>query len=99
MDRRLIILETRFDTILPTLATKTDVLELKAKLKQEIMDSFSELKGNISELKDTIGARNTRMAAFHNDIRAEMLGFKLPLLPSRPKPLYNRRLQYLTPGK
>jgi hypothetical protein len=36
MDRRLIILETRFDIILPTLATKTDLLELRAELRSEM---------------------------------------------------------------
>lgn len=30
LDRRLTVLETRFDTILPTLATKADLAELKA---------------------------------------------------------------------
>lgn len=36
LDRRLTILETRFDTILPTLATKADLSELKAELRAEI---------------------------------------------------------------
>jgi hypothetical protein len=36
VDRRLTILETRFDTILPTLATKADLAELKAELKGDI---------------------------------------------------------------
>lgn len=36
MDRRLIILETRFDTILPTLATKADLAKLRADLHQEM---------------------------------------------------------------
>jgi hypothetical protein len=35
-DRRLTILEPRVDTILPMLATKADVAELKAELKAEI---------------------------------------------------------------
>jgi hypothetical protein len=43
MDRRLIILETRFDTILPTLATKTDLIELKAELKEELRDLKAEI--------------------------------------------------------
>jgi hypothetical protein len=37
LDRRLTILETRFDTILPMLATKADLAELKAELKAEIV--------------------------------------------------------------
>jgi hypothetical protein len=36
MDRRLIILETRFDTILPTLATKADLISLKSELRADI---------------------------------------------------------------
>lgn len=36
MDRRLIVLETRFDTILPTLATKADLIELRAEMREMI---------------------------------------------------------------
>jgi hypothetical protein len=41
--RRLTILETRFDTILPTLATKTNLAELKAELKTEIRAESARL--------------------------------------------------------
>ncbi|GAB3420293.1 hypothetical protein NX774_17235 [Massilia agilis] len=40
LDRRLTILETRFDTILPTLATKADVAELKSELKTLLLGYF-----------------------------------------------------------
>lgn len=40
IDRRLTILETRFDTILPTLATKTDLAELKSELKSAMFAYF-----------------------------------------------------------
>ncbi|UUZ55523.1 hypothetical protein LP419_07635 [Massilia sp. H-1] len=43
MDRRLTILETRFDTILPTLATKHD-LEL---LRVEIYRGFDNLRDSL----------------------------------------------------
>jgi hypothetical protein len=33
LDRRVTILETRFDTVLPTLATKADLAEVKSQLK------------------------------------------------------------------
>ncbi|WLI88529.1 hypothetical protein Q4S45_17620 [Massilia sp. R2A-15] len=36
MDRRLIILETRFDVILPTIATKSDLIELRSQLDARI---------------------------------------------------------------
>lgn len=40
LDRRLTILETRFDTILPTLATKSDLAELKSELKTLLLTYF-----------------------------------------------------------
>lgn len=43
LDRRLTILETRFDSILPTLATRTDLAELKAELKEEIHVEIDKL--------------------------------------------------------
>jgi hypothetical protein len=43
LDRRLTILETRFDTILPTLATKADLAELRAELKAEIRSESAKL--------------------------------------------------------
>ena len=45
MDRRITILETRFDTILPTLATKADLAELRAELKGDV----HSLKADISK--------------------------------------------------
>jgi hypothetical protein len=43
MDRRLIILETRFDTVLPTLATKADLGELKGALKGDVATLRTEM--------------------------------------------------------
>ncbi|TFW35791.1 hypothetical protein [Massilia horti] len=43
LDRRLTILETRFDTILPTLATKADLAELRAELKAEFKSEINGL--------------------------------------------------------
>jgi hypothetical protein len=43
LDRRLTVLETRFDTILPTLATKADLAELKAELKAEFKTEIGQL--------------------------------------------------------
>jgi hypothetical protein len=44
MDTRLTALETRFDTILPTLATKADFAELKS----EFSDLKTEMHANIT---------------------------------------------------
>jgi hypothetical protein len=62
MDTRLIILETRFDTILPALATKTDLVQLKAELKQEFRDGLGEL--------------NARVITFHGDMRSKLRELK-----------------------
>lgn len=43
LDRRVTILETRFDTILPMLATKADLAELKAELRSEIRAESARL--------------------------------------------------------
>lgn len=43
LDRRLTVLETRFDTILPTLATKADLADVKAELKADIFGVKADL--------------------------------------------------------
>lgn len=43
LEHRMTVLETRWDAILPTLATKADLAELKAELKSELRELvFSE---------------------------------------------------------
>jgi len=44
MDRRLVVLETRFDVILPTLATKHDLELLRADLKADINAGIESLR-------------------------------------------------------
>jgi hypothetical protein len=61
MDRRLIVLETRFDTILPNLATKTDLIELKAELKADIAESRVALRAE--------------MRSMHSELKASMQKF------------------------
>jgi hypothetical protein len=43
MDKRLVILETRFDTVLPTLATKADLAALEQRLTKEIHSAMSRM--------------------------------------------------------
>jgi hypothetical protein len=49
LDRRLTVLERRFDTILPMLATKADLAELKAELKAEIRVECAKMKADLSK--------------------------------------------------
>lgn len=52
MDRRLIVLETRFDTILPTLATKSDLEALRA----EVQVGFGSLRGDFQSEMEKLRA-------------------------------------------
>ncbi|WP_164557980.1 hypothetical protein HF313_10245 [Massilia atriviolacea] len=48
MDRRLTVLETRFDTILPTLATKADVADVSIrmeKMRSDLSEKIDALRG------------------------------------------------------
>ena len=50
LDRRLTVLETRFDTILPTLATKQDLAELRSDYNLLRVD-FGMLRGEFEKLR------------------------------------------------
>lgn len=65
MDKRLIVLETRFDTILPTLATKTDLVGLKAELREEMGTLRTDMRAMNGELR-------TEMRAMHGELKADM---------------------------
>lgn len=67
MDRRLIILETRFDTILPTLATKADLIGLRAELKGDNMELRTEFRSEIHSMEGRLKAEMQKM---HNWIVA-----------------------------
>jgi uncharacterized protein YceH (UPF0502 family) len=54
MDRRLIVLETRFDTILPTLATKADLIELRAELKADMSKLGADLRAEMASLRTEV---------------------------------------------
>ena len=44
VDKRLTVLETRFDVILPTLATKADLADLRADLRTEMAVGFERIR-------------------------------------------------------
>ncbi|HEX9172297.1 MAG TPA: hypothetical protein VF861_06520 [Telluria sp.] len=50
MDRRLTILETRFDTVLPTLATKADLAELRADVRVELAQMRAEIRAESARI-------------------------------------------------
>jgi hypothetical protein len=49
MDRRLTVLETRFDTILPNLATKSDLESLRAEMRVEMERLRTEVAEKIND--------------------------------------------------
>ncbi|NHZ78535.1 hypothetical protein F2P44_04445 [Massilia sp. CCM 8695] len=54
MDRRLTVLETRFDTILATLATKADLAELRVGLVDLCMRSNNELRLEMEKMRSEL---------------------------------------------
>lgn len=76
MDRRLIVLETRFDTILPTLATKTDLIGMKSELKADIGELRAEMRSlhgeSRAEMRDLIAKLQQQST---NMVIAVVLGF------------------------
>lgn len=51
VESRLTGLETRFDTILPTLATKADLVGLGVELRAEFMPQFEALRSQIGDVR------------------------------------------------
>ena len=91
LDRRLVVLETRFDTILPTLATKADLERLEAgsalratefrgEYKGEMAELRAEIKQEMAELREALLAKlHSAMASMYKWIAATcvtlILGF------------------------
>jgi hypothetical protein len=57
MDRRLTVLETRFDTILPTLATKSDLESLRSEMRVEMEKFRSEFRRDMDKLRVEVGEK------------------------------------------
>ena len=77
LDRRLTVLETRFDTILPTLATKADLGALRLeveKIRSELLGKIDavgcELRGKIDALGCELRGEMSELAS---DLREEMV--------------------------
>ena len=84
LEERVTILETRFDTILPTLATKEDIARLEGK-----MDSMNE------RLEGKMGAMEERLEG-KMDAMNERLEGKIEGLDSKIDAMGNRLLIRLT---
>ncbi|UXH76331.1 hypothetical protein [Roseateles amylovorans] len=58
MDKRLITLETKWRTVIPTLATKADLSDLEGRLRAEMHKGFGEMQ------RWVIGTTLASVAAF-----------------------------------
>jgi hypothetical protein len=75
-DRRLTIIETRFDTILPLLATKADLAEVRGELSASKAEIKADLAQTRTELKAEIRAESGRVAKWMATIAITMfIGF------------------------
>ena len=72
VERRLNALETRFDTILPTLATKADIGDLKG--------DIGDLKGDIGDLKADMGSLNAAIGVVAGDAKSSVAEAKAAII-------------------
>ena len=68
LDRRLVVLETRFDTILPTLATKTDLAELRVDFERLFSSLYTRMNDEINKMRDL----QARLTDEMNKLRVEV---------------------------
>lgn len=83
MDRRLTVLETRFDTILPALATKGDLEALRAEFRgdsEKQRGEFEKLRGEFEKLRGEFEKLRGEFEKFRDEVlcaleksRADML--------------------------
>ena len=71
LDRRLVVLETRFDTILPTLATKADLERLEARWALRAAEFRAEFKQDMAELRAEF---KQDMAELRAEFKRDMAG-------------------------
>jgi hypothetical protein len=96
MDRRLTILETRFDTILPTLATKHDLDLLRGELRGEMDKLRAEL---LVELHKAIHVQTKWMIGLFLSMLLAMLGLNFAMLNAiKSIPVAQQRIPASAPG-
>ena len=76
IEERVTVLETRFDTILPTLATKADVAVVATEITrlEGKMDAMNE------RLEGKMDAMNERMDAMGNRLLIKFVGIMIPAI-------------------
>ncbi|MFB9242267.1 hypothetical protein IV454_16860 [Massilia antarctica] len=75
-ERRLAVLETRFDTILPTLATKADLADLRVEINGKMDKLRLDLSGEMSGLRLDL---YEKMNSLRLDLNEKMSGLRLDL--------------------
>jgi hypothetical protein len=76
MEHRVTSLEARWDAIVPTLATKADVAELRAEMQQSFADMRAEMQQSFAEMRaemqESSAEIRMEMRQSFGDVRAEM---------------------------
>ncbi len=83
MDRRLTVLETRFDTILPTLATKADIESLRGEFRSEMEKLRGEFRSEMEKLRGEFRSEMEKLRAdlfkALNDAMRWMMGIAITI--------------------
>ena len=69
LEPMIIRMDTVLGTVLPTLATKTELVELRSELRGEITESRSEARGELAEFRSDLRGE---MAELRSDLRAQL---------------------------
>lgn len=84
MEHRITILEARWDAVIPTLATKTDLAALGAELRVELRDGLQQQSMAISalrtEMQQSFGEVRTEMEKLSADNKTWMLATVLTII-------------------
>ena len=83
MDRRLTVLETRFDTLLPTLATKSDLEALRSEVRAGLEKLRGEFRAELEKLRAEFRVEleklRTDQLKMHNDFMKWIIGLCISL--------------------
>jgi hypothetical protein len=83
MDRRLTVLETRFDTLLPNLAIKSDLEALRSEVRAGLEKLRGEFRSELEKLRGEFRAELEKLRSdqlkMHNDFMKWIIGLCISL--------------------
>jgi hypothetical protein len=79
MDRRLTVLETRFDTLFPTLATKSDLEALRSEVRAALEKMRGDFRVELEKMRGEIEKLRADQLKMHNDFMKWIIGLVISL--------------------